>query len=151
MRLVDANVLLYATNRSAEQHDPARRWLERALGGPETVGFAWIVLLAFLRLATHPAVFARPLESSVAVAAARRWLEAPAAAVIEPSPRHLTILGELLAGTGSAGNLVPDAHLAALAIEHDATIVTFDTDFQRFAGVRSMAPGATARGRRAAG
>ena len=138
MQLVDANVLLYAVNRASEQHEPARDWLERALGGSETVGFAWTVVLAFLRLATHPAVFARPLDSGAAIALVHRWLDAPAAAIVEPTPRHLAILGDLLAGTGSAGNLVPDAHLAALAIEHDAAIVSFDTDFHRFRGLKAI-------------
>jgi toxin-antitoxin system PIN domain toxin len=142
MRVVDANVLLYAVNTSSSQHERSRNWLDGALGGPEPVGFAWTVLLAFLRLATHPAVFARPLTTAEAVGVIRDWLTRPAALVLEPTPRHIDLLAGLLRESGVAGNLVSDAHLAALAIEHDAIVVSFDADFGRFAGVRRVAPGA---------
>jgi uncharacterized protein len=142
MRLVDANVLLYAVNRASAQHREARRWLDGALTGQEAVGFAWISLLAFLRIGSHPAVFARPLSARVAIQILRDWLGQPAALVVEPTSRHLEILSGLLATSGTAGNLVSDAHLAALAIEHDAVIETFDADFGRFAGVRWERPGA---------
>lgn len=149
MQLVDANVLLYAVNESAEDHDLARRWLSTALGGVEGVGFAWVVILAFLRLATHRAAFARPLSVGQAALATRQWLEAPASVIVSPGPRHLDLLGGLLGGSGSAGNLVTDAHLAALAIEHEATVVTFDTDFQRFPRIRTVRPGEEPRARSA--
>ncbi|MCD6727771.1 MAG: type II toxin-antitoxin system VapC family toxin [Solirubrobacteraceae bacterium] len=140
MVLVDANVLLYAVNSAAAHHGPSLDWLERALGGRETVGFAWAVLLAFLRLGTNPAVLPAPLAIAEATDQVSSWLAAPAAVTVEPTSRHATVLAGLLAGTGSAGNLVGDAHLAALAIEHDAEIVTFDRDFDRFAGVHSIRP-----------
>lgn len=141
MLLVDANVLLHAVNESAREHARARDWLRDVLGGGEAVAFAWTVLLAFLRLATHPAVFARPLTSEQAAAIVERWLGTPAAMTLDPSPRHLALLRGLLAETGAAGNLVTDAHLATLALEHSATVVSFDRDFGRFRGLSWRLPG----------
>lgn len=142
MRLVDANVLLHAVNARSPNHERARVWLDGALDAPEPIGFAWTVLLAFLRLSTHPAVYERPLTTREAADAVRAWLGRPAAVVVEPTSRHLDLLAGLLESTGAAGNLVNDAHLAAVAVENDATVVSFDIDFARFTGVRWEAPGA---------
>ncbi len=141
MRLCDANVLLYAVNSDVPNHAAARSWLDGALNDHETVAFPWVVLLAFLRLATHPAVFPRPLSADAAIAQVREWLHQPTATVAEPGSRHLEVLAGLLAESGVAGNLVSDAHLAALAIELDAELVSFDRDFARFAGLRWLVPG----------
>jgi hypothetical protein len=141
VRIVDANVLLYAVNEASVHHQAARPWLDRALGEREPVGFAWPAVLAFMRLATHPAVFPRPLTPDQAAATVRSWLAQPAAMVVEPTSRHLDLLAGLLAEAGTAANLVNDAHLAALAVEHDAVLVSFDADFGRFRGVRREAPG----------
>lgn len=140
MFVVDANVLLYAVNEASPHHRRARFWLDDVLVGRVPVGFAWTVILAFLRLATHPGVFAHPLTAEQAVATLRGWLDQPSATIVEPTTRHLEILAGLLAESGTAANLVGDAHLAALAVERDATIVSFDADFGRFAGVRHQVP-----------
>lgn len=140
MLLIDANVLLYAANQRAREHEVARAWLIEVLSRGEPVGFAWMVLLAFLRVATHPAVFPRPLAAEQAAAAVESWIGSPQAVVVDPSRRHLPLLRGLLARSGTAGNLVSDAHLAALALEHDATVITFDRDFGRFEGVRWRLP-----------
>lgn len=103
---------------------PATGWA-RPWDGGETVAFAWTVPLGFLRLSTHPAVFPRPLDERQATQVLERWLDSPAAIVVEPTRRHLPLLRGLLHRTGTAGNLVGDAHLAALALEHGATVVTF--------------------------
>jgi uncharacterized protein len=139
--LVDANVLLHAVNESAREHETARRWLLEALGATETLGFAWVVSLAFLRLATHPAVFPRPLSARQAVSVLDVWHGHRSVVVVEPTRRHLPLLSSLLTASGTAGNLVSDAHLAALALENDATVVSFDRDFRRFDGIRWRLPG----------
>jgi toxin-antitoxin system PIN domain toxin len=106
--LVDANVLLHAVNRRAREHEVARRWMVEALAGSEAVGFAWMVALAFMRLTTQPAIFARPLDIDQAGTVLERWLGAPQAVVVEPTRRHLGLLRGLLASAGTAGNLVSD-------------------------------------------
>lgn len=145
MLLVDANVLLYAVDRQAAHHEEAREWLDGALSGRRTVAFAWVVLLAFIRVGTHAGVFPRPMTTEDALAVVRAWLAQPTAIVVEPTSRHPGILAGLLAETGTAGNLVPDAHLAALAVEHGCELVSYDTDFARFPGVRWRPPRATGR------
>lgn len=140
MKVVDANVLLHAVNQSPSDHVVAKRWLDDALSGGATVGFAWVVLLAVLRLSTRPGLFERPLTSEEATSVVQGWLASTSAAVIHPGERHLDVLSGLLTSAGTAGNLTSDAHLAALAIEHRGTVVTFDADFDRFPGVRWERP-----------
>ena len=140
MKLVDTNVLLYAVNVDADRHEASRRWLDTALSGGDTVGFAWVALLAFLRIATKRGLFPAPLTSDAAVEIVESWLAAAPAVVLEPGRRHPQLLRTLLDDTGGGGNLVSDAHLAALAIEHRCTIVSFDQDFDRFPGVERIAP-----------
>ena len=141
MKLVDANVLLYAVNEVSPRHRGARAWLDTSLTGNETVAFAWIGLLAFLRLATHEAVFPRPLASNEAIDVLRSWLARPTAVIVEPTGRHLDVVAELLSGVGTAGNLVNDVHLAALALEHGCELVSYDSDCARFPGLRWHMPG----------
>ena len=142
MKLVDANVLLYAVNEDAPNHAPARSWLDASLGESEAIGFAWVVLLAFVRLSTRPALFPSPLAAPVAFDVVEHWLNRRAAVVVHPTDRHANLLRGLLESTGTAANLVGDAHLAALALEHGAKIVSFDRNFGRFEGVRWELPGA---------
>ena len=104
------------------------------------MGFAWVVLLAFLRLVTLPAVFPKPLDVDVALEVVESWLSAPAATVVQPTARHAAVLGGFLRVSGTAGNLVTDAHLATLAIEHGARLCALDRDFARFPGLQSFAP-----------
>jgi hypothetical protein len=141
MVIVDANVLLYAVDTESAHHVRAREWLDSALSGAESVALAWIALLAFVRLATSASVFAHPLDAGDALDQVERWLGAPAAVTVTPTPRHPAILRGLLTDTGTAGNLTTDAHLAALAVEHAADIVSYDRDFDRFPGVRHRLPG----------
>jgi toxin-antitoxin system PIN domain toxin len=140
VKLVDANVLIYAVNESDSRHEQAHGWLDPALVGSEPIGFSWIVLLAFLRLTTRIGLFPRALTVAEANERVRAWLAQPAAVIAEPTARHLEVLAGLLAETGTGGNLVSDAHLAAIAVEHGAEIVTFDADFVRFRGVRTVTP-----------
>jgi uncharacterized protein len=140
VKLVDANVLLYAVNKQDPNHRPAKAWLEAALSGVEPIGFTWQVLLAFLRIATSSRRFPAPLSVDEAAGYLEEWLRQEAATVVEPTLRHLDLLTALLDESGTAGNLVADAHLAALAVEHAATIASFDRDFLRFRGIRVEVP-----------
>ncbi len=135
MKMVDANVLLYAVNSASDHHRASRRWLDEALSGADSVGFAWVPLLAFVRLTTKVGLFPSPLRPAEAIHIVTDWLAAPGAVVVGPSARHVDVLGALLARVGTGGNLVNDGHLAALAVEHRATIVSYDSDFGRFDGV----------------
>ena len=133
MKIVDANVLLYAVNADSAHHDRARRWLLKSLTGNEAIGFPWVSLLAFVRVSTNPRIFASPLPISAAFDLVDSWLGQPPSTVPAPTARHAALVRGLLEQTGAAGNLATDAHLAALAIEHSADVVTFDRDFARFA------------------
>jgi len=136
MRIVDLNVLLYAVNADAAQHSILREWWEKAVNDEEIVGLAWVVLLGFLRLATNPRVFPRPLAPDAAAAKLDAWLALENVRVVREKDNHWQTLKSLLGGAGTAGNLTTDAHLAALAQCHDAVLVSCDTDFSRFKGLR---------------
>jgi uncharacterized protein len=138
--LVDANLLLYAVHRSDPRHETAVDWLTERLNGPRRVGLPWQSLIAFLRITTHPRAFARPLAPGIAWARVSDWLAAPAAWVPEPGPDYGQILGDLVRRHDVRGNLVPDAQLAALAIEHGVEVCSADTDFARFPEVRWTNP-----------
>ncbi len=140
MILPDANLLLYAYHTGAPQHEAAKSWLERALNGQAPVAFCWPTLLAFLRIGTHRRVFAAPLSAAEAAAIVASWLECPVATVVAPTERHWKILTDLLETGQATGPLVTDAHLAALALEHGATLHTNDRDFARFPGLRVEYP-----------
>ena len=140
MTVSDVNILLYAYDSSSTHHERARSWLEGRLSGVEALGFCWPVLLAFVRLATNPRIFESPLPVGEALDIVDSWLAAPPATVIHPGPRHAVLLRQLLEPLGTAGNLTTDAHLAALALEHDAELCSADADFSRFAGLRWTNP-----------
>jgi toxin-antitoxin system PIN domain toxin len=140
VKLPDVNLLLYAYDSRSPRHVAARRWLEEVLSGAETVGLAWNVLLGFIRLSTRSAVVEDPYEVSEAIGVVESWIAQPCATVVDPTERHAVVLRELLAPLGTAGNLTSDAHLAALAIEHGATLCSCDVDFSRFQGLRWIDP-----------
>ncbi len=140
MILVDANLLIYAVNVGAPQHAAARLWLDERLNGSTRVALPWASLLAFLRLVTNPRIFERPLGITEAWGQAEAWLGSGPAWVPVPTEHHAEILARLLAAPGMLGNLVPDAHLAALAIEHGLELNSTDGDFARFAGLRWCNP-----------
>ena len=135
MILPDVNVWLYAVNSGAVQHVTANKALKDAFQ-KGAVALCWPALLGFLRLATRAGILPRPLAVAQALEVMRAWLDHPASVLVHPSPQHAAVLGGLLLGAGRGGPLVSDAHLAALAIEHGATVLSFDADFARFAGLR---------------
>jgi toxin-antitoxin system PIN domain toxin len=140
VHIPDLNVLLYAVDEESPHHEPSRRWLDLALAGTDTVGFAWLVLVGFLRISTRSDVFPIPLTVGQAVGVVETWMSSPFAVEVSPTPRHLVVLGELLSRTGTAGNATNDAHLATLAIEYRADVCTFDRGLGRFPGVRVTVP-----------
>lgn len=140
MKLVDANVLLYAVDEGSPHHSVAKPWLEEQLSGSETLALAWAVLLAFVRLGTNPRVFAAPLTLDEALDLIDSWLERPNATVVHPTDRHSALLRELLTPLGTAANLTSDAHLAALALEHGAELCSGDADFARLPAVQWVNP-----------
>jgi len=138
--VVDANVLIYAYHPRSPFHERAKHWLETAFAGAEPVRLPWSTILAFLRLTTNPKVFESPLGIEEAVAAASAWLDLPTVAPIDPGERYWTILQKLLVESQVTGPLVSDAALAALAIEHGATLCSTDRDFKRFEGLKLRNP-----------
>ena len=123
-------------NSDAAQHAIVREWWEKAANDEETIGLAWVVLLGFLRLATNPRVFSRSLAPNAAAARIDVWLSLDNVRVVREKDDHWDTLKPLLGGAGTAGNLTTDAHLAALAISHDAVLVSCDADFARYKGLR---------------
>lgn len=141
MQIVDTNVLVYAVDDESPDNAAARAWLDGALADAEAVGFTWLVLVGFLRVSTQAGLFHRPLSVEKAADAVDGWLAQAPAVIVEPTVRHSGLMRRLLAEVGTAGNLVNDAHIAALALEHGGEVVSFDRDFARFEGVRWRLPG----------
>lgn len=129
----DANLLIYAVNKDATAHAQSRHWLQKTLSGDTPVGLTWLVLIAFIRITTHPRVLERPLSHEQALNYVSGWLEQPFVKPLQPGERHWLILSRLLRLHTTGGNLTNDAHLAAITIEHGGTLVSADHDFQRFA------------------
>jgi len=134
--LVDANLLVYAHVRSMPQHAAARGWLDARLNGTAQVGLPWPSLLGFARLVSNPRVFEEPTTIMAAWQQIESWLDCAAVWIPLPTERHREVLGPLLRSTAGRSNLVPDAHLAALAIEHGLILCSTDGDFARFPDVR---------------
>lgn len=140
MILVDANLLVYAHVGSFPQHENARAWLDGQLNGNTAVGLPWNSVLAFLRIVTNPRVFQKPETMREAWKQVEDWLDCEAAWIPEPTERHRAVIGSLLLGSGIQANLVPDAHLASLAIEHGLILCSTDGDFARFRNLRWQNP-----------
>ena len=140
MKLLDVNLLIYTVDEASSHHERALRWFEETLSGTGTVAFAWNALVGFLRVTTRPLGARDPWPIHSALDEIQRWLAQPIATVIHPTDRHAAVLRDLLVPLGTGGNLTSDAHLAALAIEHGATLCSHDNDFSRFAGLRWVDP-----------
>jgi len=130
--LVDANVLLYAEDSLSPYHDTARQWWDAQLSGRSPVCLCWTVLTAFIRVGTNRRVFERPLSLNEAIHRVQSWVDQPCTRLIYPTEQHWQVLQELLEQGQAIGNLVTDAHLAALAIEHGCQLYPTDSDFARF-------------------
>jgi uncharacterized protein len=134
------NLLVYAHVASFEQHVPASAWLDEQFNGSTAEGLPWPSLLAFLRIVSNARVFEHPEPTARAWAQVKAWLGCETAWIPQPGERHANLLGEVLPIPGIHANLIPDAHLAALALEHGLTICSTDTDFARFPNVRWTNP-----------
>lgn len=143
MILIDANLLVYAHDERSPFHAAARPWLESVLGGSEPVRIPLVALLAFVRIVTNPSLFPTPLSPAGAIEIVERWLAHPSVSVATPADRHWQILTEVATGGQARGPLLMDAHIAALTIEHGATLMSTDRGFARFPGLRFKNPIAT--------
>ncbi|MGH9444648.1 MAG: TA system VapC family ribonuclease toxin [Terriglobia bacterium] len=140
MILIDANLLLYASDTASVHHQGARHWLEATFSEPEPVGLAWVALLAFLRVGTNTRLRKKALSVAEATAIVAGWLDHTMVTILNPGGRHWEILRTLVTKGQAHGPLIMDAHLAALAIEHGAALATRDRDFARFPGLRILSP-----------
>ena len=140
MIVVDANILLYAHDASSPRHPAAVRWLETTFGGSDAVGLALMTVLAFIRIATDPRIYEMPMLTADAVGLVDTWLARTNVHLIGPTERHRRTLSEIAAAGQARGPMTMDAHLAALTLEHGATLATADRDFSRFPGLRSFDP-----------
>ena len=140
MILPDVNVLVYAHRKDAPNHQAYRHWLESLVNGEELFGLSELVLSCFLRIATHPRIFNPPSDISVALSFANQLRQQPNCILVTPSPRHWDIFLRLCSEANAKGNLVPDAYLAALAIDSGCEWVTTDRDFSRFIGLKWRHP-----------
>ena len=140
MILIDANILLYAYDELSPRHDAARHWLAETLSGIAPVCLCWPVMMAFVRISTNRRILARPLTIDIATERVRSWLDQPIVRVVTPTPNHWSILSDLLVRAQAVGNLVSDAEVAALAIEHGCELQSTDADFSRFPGLKWRNP-----------
>ncbi len=140
MILVDANILLYAEDQLSPQHFRAQAWWDAELSGSSPVCLCWTVLNAFIRIGTNPRVFERPLALDQAVSRIQSWMDQPCTRLVSPTGRHWVVLQQMLRDGQALANLVTDAHLAALAVEHGCELISTDADFARFPGIRWRNP-----------
>ena len=140
MKLVDTNVLLYAVHEEARFHLDALAWLDGTLSSAEGVVLPWVSLLGFIRISTRHGIYPQPQSAAEAFDIVDAWLGVPSVITGVPDQWHARRVRELLAATGTGGNLVTDAHLGALALQYDATVISYDNDFSRFPGVRWERP-----------
>ena len=140
MILVDANILLYAEDELSPHHAKARTWWDATLSGRSPVCLCWTVLGAFIRIGTNPRVFEQPLSLDQAVSRVQSWIDQPCTRIVNPTERHWTVFQQMLRQGQAVANLVTDAHLAALAVEHDWEFISTDLGFSRFSGIRWRNP-----------
>ena len=140
MIVPDINLLVYAYNRRNPLHEPARRWWDGLVNGTERIGVPWVVSTGFVRLMTHPRVVEHPVAPEQAVDYVREWFQFPHVISLNPGAEHLTLLRRALGAARVGANLVTDAHIAALAMEHQAEVHSNDADFSRFPGLRWRNP-----------
>jgi len=140
MLVPDINILVHTYNSNSPRQALARDWWEKTLGGPRPVGMPWATALGFIRVMTHRAILENPLPVREAIRRVRGWFAHPRVQILTPGEHHADILLRLLEHLGTGGNLTTDAHLAALAIEYQAELVSTDTDFARFPGLRWFNP-----------
>ena len=140
MILLDSNVLLYAYSSSSPDHPAASRWLTAALNGAEAIGLPWLTVLAFLRVSTNRRIYREPHSTAEALAIISDLLALPNVIAVVPGERHWGIFQQLVKEGGVTGDLIMDTHLAALTIEHGATLCSTDRDFTRFPGLRLVNP-----------
>ncbi|MHB8873304.1 MAG: TA system VapC family ribonuclease toxin [Myxococcaceae bacterium] len=140
MLLIDVNVLVYAHHQGSKEHRAHRAWLEGTVSSDQAFGMSDLVLSSFLRIVTHPRIFSPPSDMAVALSFVDALRAQPNCVRVEPGERHWDIFRGLCRATGAKGNLVPDAYLAALAIESGSEWVTTDRDFSRFPGLRWRHP-----------
>jgi hypothetical protein len=138
--LVDANILLYAEDQQSPRHVMAREWWDTQLSGASPVCLCWTVLGAFIRIGTNPRVFEHPLSLDQALSRVQSWLDQPCTRIIYPTDRHWIVFQKMLVEGQAIANLVTDAHLAALASEHGCELISTDTDFSRFPGIKWKNP-----------
>lgn len=140
MLIPDINLLIYAYNETASKHKEAKKWWESSITQGELIAIPWVVINGFIRLTTHPRVFESPLKPKKSFSTIESWFNFPNVQTINPGHDHLSIIKQLLIREGVGGNLVTDAHLAAIAIEHQCELHSNDSDFGRFPGLRWVNP-----------
>jgi hypothetical protein len=140
MILVDVNLLIYAEDSLSEYHTAARTWWDAQLSGVEPVCLCWPVVKAFIRIGTNPRASRQPLTIKEAIERVQSWLDQPWVKIIQPTENHWTIFQQMLRAGNATANLVSDAYLAALAVEHNCILNSTDSDFARFRGLKWKNP-----------